>query len=546
MEEQSTVKTIPTRIAGLQIIRHAENRRVQPSVKPGKRLAAAWRRRRLALEPLELSSPTFVDSMRGEQAICCLAGELFVVAVDVRVDSQSYGQWQSFYLPADPTKTLAAPSGIALGWQATEPGCELALGQYQTARHASRSMAWDDPELDIIWPHSPASKPWQAAELVDLLAIEAAAACESFRFKPTRNAPLLKASESKLAQQLSIEPPLASLTADVIDLPRATRPIASSGKPTILVIGSSGQLGHDLCRHLRSAGRVIGACRKPERGVLPIPTFVDVSRPASIREAIRRTQPQIIVNASGLTDPVTAELDPRRAQCVNATAPAVMAEEAKKVGAAMIHFCTDKVFGGTGERPWRESDTPQPLNQYGLTKLRGTAAVRASGIPHLIFRTGWLYSTHGQNYVQSMVDLITYRSTLQLANDCYGTPTSTDWLSRLVAGLLQRGSSDPLGWIDQHSGLYNACLLGYASRLDVGDQVVATCRQHALPIVLDRLEGVSLDVLSKGVVTPKNCRLDASRLATQFQISLPSWREELNRQIATIVGVGDSSLLSIA
>ena len=322
----------------------------------------------------------------------------------------------------------------------------------------------------------------------------------------------------------------------------------------ILVIGSSGQLGRDLCRHLRRLGTVIGACRTPDKqSLLPVPMWVDISRPASLRQAIRQVRPTLIVNAASLTDVDQSEQHPRLAQLVNATGPAVIADEAERIGACMVHFCSSMVFGGAGEKPWRESDQPDPQNQYARTKWTGTQAVSRSQVPHLILRSGWLYSTHGENYVRRLIDSLSYRSTITLADDHLGSPTSTNFLAQLTADLLQRGcraaaeTGQSLGdWLNEHGGLYHASTLGMASKLHVGDQILALCRQHGLPIVLQKLQGRHLSELPSSANIPANCALDPSRLALHFQVDLPRWQTDLGQQIDYMLGAHSLSLGNVA
>lgn len=381
--------------------------------------------------------------------------------------------------------------------------------------------------------------------------------------KPYKNAHEIKVAKSlpRLATQTSDnarEPRRASAGAGPAAGPAtaAVRSAATvdSTKQRILVIGSSGQLGRDLCRHLRSLGTVIGACRTPDKqSLLPVPMWVDISRPASVRQAIRQVRPTLIVNAASLTDVDQAEQHPRLAQLVNATGPAVIADEAQRVGACVVHFCSSMVFSGRGDKPWRESDQPDPQNQYARTKWIGTQALSCSQVPHLILRTGWLYSTHGENYVRRLIDSLSYRSTVTLADDHVGSPTSTNFLAQLTADLLlragraaERTQQSLAEWLHEHGGLYHASTLGMASKLQVGDQILALCRQHGLPIVLQKLQGRHLSELPSSAHMPANCALDPSRLALHFQVDLPRWQTDLAQQIDYMLGAHSLTLGSVA
>lgn len=532
---------IPTRIAGVQI--------AQDATKSRSDVQQIRSRNRSVREYGLTREPEYFLGTNAQRKIHCSRGELFVVAVDARFDSETFGQWQCFYLR--PGRTIRIPSGVALGWQVTSDDSRFAVA-IQSEGHAKPkrrfAIRWDDPELGICWPESPTRILRTRNAAKDLMAIP------DWRLPRRR----LQRVDTLCAQRDGVwyKLPESKVKPAKLNCRRSPKAVRQQTTSTsILVIGSSGQLGRDLCRQLRQIGPIIGACRTPERmGVLPVPTQVDVSRPASIREAIRRVRPQLIVNATGLTDAERAEKEPRIAQLVNANAPALMADEANRIGAGLIHFCTDKVFDGSGERPWGEDDTPNPQSQYGRTKLLGTQAIQESGVPHLILRSGWLYSTHGDNFVRSISDLITYRSSLTLASDYVGSPTSTDQLARLIAELLPHANSSSrkgelssiYDWLKQHGGLYHISSLGYASRVDVGDQIVATCRQLGLPVVLSKIHSSSVDDLPGAIACPKNCRLDSSKIALKFGLSIPRWQHEIARQIGNMFGRDAAAQLSVA
>lgn len=486
----------------------------------------------------------------GRGSLRCVTGKAVAMVTDCRPDRSTFGKTVAFEMVADRSRTLVVPDGVAIGWQALSSGTRMEVGY-------SAGSQWcldpHDEELIDLWPVAPICMPINDLAITNLDEIEAGDyRRERFTeesLKPVGmqvEEPVFRENRSHGAGNRGLANAGSSLRTESKGGYTEAKN-SHSKRPTILVVGSTGQLGHDLYRQLRSIGTVIGACRRPRRdGAVPVGTQVDVARPASIREAIRRTQPQLIVNATGLTGLERCQSESRRAQAINARAPAIMAEEAKKIGAAMIHFCTDKVFDGQGERPFRENDTPRPLNQYGLTKLRGTQAVMGADIGHMVIRTGWLYSTHGSNYVQSLVDLITYRRSLRMANDYFGTPTSTHWIASTLSDLLSSARGDLNGWFEQWGGLYNMAMLGYASRLEVADHIVASCKQFSVPVVLEKLHSASVEELSPNVPCSKNCRLDATRFTSRFEVQLPTWREELNRQLAAMLGLNESRLLSIA
>src|SRR5271163_2736533 len=192
----------------------------------------------------------------------------------------------------------------------------------------------------------------------------------------------------------------------------------------ILLTGKNGQLGDDLRHVLSRLGDVVATDRQ----------HFDLSRPDEIRKKIRELHPTLIVNAAAYTAVDQAEKDEAAARAVNSEAPAIMAEEAKKIGAALVHYSTDYVFDGSKNSPYEENDPPNPLSAYGRTKLAGEQAIRDSGVDHLIFRTAWVYSTRGKNFLLTILRLATQREELRIVRDQIGAPT---W-SREIAGATVR------------------------------------------------------------------------------------------------------------
>lgn len=547
------MQRIPTRIIDVDLFRDIPRQRPDGSkvFSRSKSIAAAHPFETFVEAPCGFTSePAYTRRSLIQRAIRCTAGEFFVVAADVRTGSPTFGNWQGFYLRADDHRTLRIPAGVACGWQVTSSTATLEeCRNREVSEKAWRWLRWNDLELAIEWP-----------EIPERLATHVRRS-RSLATLPTRLLPNYHSSTTKRSYQAtgpqapkpaprskSNSQAASSKPTPVVSLPFAapsmnhrefgstqTDATSAQGEERILVIGSTGQLGRDLCRHLAKLGTVIGACRQPERGsLLPIPVQVDVSRPASIRQVIRRVNPTLIVNAAAMTDVDKSEAEPRLAQMVNATAPTIIADEAKQIGASIVHFCSNMVFGGDQDRPWKESDTPCPVNQYGRTKLLGTQAIQNSDVPHLIIRSGWLYAATGDNFVTKLVDLLTYRNSIELADDELGTPTSTNWLAQVTTDLLARSTGNLGTWLSKHGGVFHVAPLGYASRLEVGDQVVAACRSLALPIIGNSLKPVALRTIPSHAARPTNCRLDCSKLALRFDLPLPRWQQEL------IASVGDA------
>lgn len=184
-------------------------------------------------------------------------------------------------------------------------------------------------------------------------------------------------------------------------------------KPAILLTGRSGQIGGELLKLLPLFGEVTA----PDRHEM------DLSHPEEIRRVVRSAKPRLIVNAAAYTAVDQAESETSAAQAINAEAPAVLADEAKKLNAALVHYSTDYVFDGLKNTPYEENDPTNPVNVYGATKLAGEEAVRGAGIPHLIFRTQWVYATRGRNFLLTILRLATLREELRIVHDQFGAPT---------------------------------------------------------------------------------------------------------------------------
>ncbi len=275
----------------------------------------------------------------------------------------------------------------------------------------------------------------------------------------------------------------------------------------ILLTGANGQVGRELQRTLAPLGNV----RALDRQAL------DLAHMDAIRAAIREQKPDLIVNAAAYTAVDQAEAEPDLAMIINGQAPGVLAEEAKKLGALLVHYSTDYIFDGTKTDPYKEEDGPAPLNAYGRSKLAGEEAIAASGCRHLIFRTSWVYGLFGKNFLRTIQRLASEREELRIVADQIGAPT---W-SRMIAeasALALRG--------DPPSGLYHMTSAGATSWhgfaqaiLDAqgwrGKLVPIATRDYPLP-----------------ATRPANSRLDNGKLAADFDLTLPDWRHALGLCLA--------------
>lgn len=223
-------------------------------------------------------------------------------------------------------------------------------------------------------------------------------------------------------------------------------------RPTILLTGKTGQLGSELNRLLPKLGEVIAPARNE----------LDLRAPEKISQFMRDAKPQLFVNAAAYTAVDAAETDEANALAVNAEAPRLLALAAKEIGAMFVHFSTDYVFDGSKKAPYVETDPLNPLNAYGRTKLAGEDAIRNSGAAHLIFRTSWVYATHGRNFLLTILRLATEREELKIVRDQIGAPTCAADIAAATARILASiyGRNDDTRAFSKVSGTYHMTAAG--------------------------------------------------------------------------------------
>ena len=218
----------------------------------------------------------------------------------------------------------------------------------------------------------------------------------------------------------------------------------------ILLTGSTGQVGYELARSLQGLGEVVAVDRQG----------MDLSDLDQVRDVIRRVQPGLIVNPAAYTAVDKAESEPALAYRVNAEAPGLMAREARLLGAAMVHYSTDYVFDGSAPAARVEDDPTGPLNVYGASKLAGEQAIAEAGIPHLIFRTSWVYGMRGKNFLLTMLRLARERDELRVVADQHGAPTWSRTIADTSALVLAQARAGGPDWWTQHSGVYHLSAQG--------------------------------------------------------------------------------------
>jgi len=236
----------------------------------------------------------------------------------------------------------------------------------------------------------------------------------------------------------------------------------------ILLLGENGQLGWELRRTLAPLGEVI-AMDFPD---------IDLARLETVIHAFRMIQPNVLVNATAYTQVDLAEEQPELAMAINGTGPGRLAEIAAETGSALIHYSTDYVFDGMKGRPYVESDTPNPLNSYGRSKLAGERIISSVGSAYWIFRTSWVYSLRRESFVTKILSWARQKTSLQIVADQFGSPTWSRMLAEITAQLLSKAVGDPVAWIRERRGLYHLAGDGTASRFDWA-KVVLRLDPHA-------------------------------------------------------------------
>ena len=290
----------------------------------------------------------------------------------------------------------------------------------------------------------------------------------------------------------------------------------------ILLLGKGGQVGWELQRSLAVLGNVTALdFDSPEH-------CGDFSNPQGVAETVRALRPQVIVNAAAHTAVDKAESEPELARLLNATTPGVLAEEAARLGAWLVHYSTDYVFDGSGERPWSEDDATGPLSVYGATKLEGEQLIRQAGCQHLILRTSWVYAARGGNFAKTMLRLAQERERLTVIDDQWGAPTSAELLADVTAHALRQLLKHP-----EDGGLYHCVAAGETTWHSYAKYVLEHARQAqaAIKIKATEVAPVPTSAFPTPARRPHNSRLNTTRLQTTFGLTLPHWQQGVARML---------------
>ena len=289
----------------------------------------------------------------------------------------------------------------------------------------------------------------------------------------------------------------------------------------ILLLGKDGQVGYELQRTLAPLGDVIALGRKD----------LDLLNTSLLRQTIRETKPGLLINAAAYTAVDKAEEEQELAAAINTTAPAVMAEEAKKLGVGIIHFSTDYVFDGTKNTPYLESDKTNPINVYGKTKLEGETSIQALGVPHFIFRTSWVYALRGKNFLLTILRLAHERDKLTIVDDQTGSPTWSRMIAEITSQIVSQGISDPTQFLKEYTGIYHLTSSGQTTWCQFAKTILdldLNKNQQTCKAVFP----ISTSEYPTPAARPQYSVLDNKKQKQAFQVSLPTWDKALELSMA--------------
>ncbi|HZP04119.1 MAG TPA: dTDP-4-dehydrorhamnose reductase [Terracidiphilus sp.] len=289
--------------------------------------------------------------------------------------------------------------------------------------------------------------------------------------------------------------------------------------PRILILGSNGQLGLELQRSFAGFGSVTALDR----------TVVDLAQPDQICAIVAQVRPEVILNAAAYTAVDRAESERELAYAINAETPRILAEEAARLDALLVHYSTDYVFDGTKAAPWTEDDLTNPLNAYGASKLAGEQAIQKIGGRYLIFRTSWVYGPHGKNFLLTMLRLARERERLSIVNDQIGAPTTSLALAQstyaIVEGIQASRFGDPKAW----AGLYHMTCAGATSWFGFAQAIFT--RAARLGVKAPELVPIATADYPTPAARPRNSVLSNAKLETHFSVHLPSWQMALDEVV---------------
>jgi dTDP-4-dehydrorhamnose reductase len=292
----------------------------------------------------------------------------------------------------------------------------------------------------------------------------------------------------------------------------------------IVVTGSTGQVGRELCQVLPALGEVVAWDR----------TQADLESPAAVVARLAHERPAVIINAAAYTAVDKAEQEPERAMLINATAVAAIAAEAHRQNAILVHYSTDYVFDGEAHGRYRETDSTGPLSVYGTSKLAGEQAIAQSGCRAYVFRTSWVYATHGSNFLRTMLRLAAERDELAVVADQHGAPTSAGLIARITADVLSRCAPTP----PIPFGLYHLVPSGETTWHGYASFLLDAARTAGMPVRVDpgRIKPLTTAEYPTAARRPANSRLCTEKLEAALARKLPRWEDAVHAAVSELAG----------
>lgn len=289
-----------------------------------------------------------------------------------------------------------------------------------------------------------------------------------------------------------------------------------SGAPCVLIVGATGQVGTELRRSFAEARGVVAVGRES----------VDLASAEQVRELVRRVEPDVILNAAAYTAVDRAETESDLAFAINAEAPRVLAEEAQRRNALLVHYSTDYVFDGTKAAPWVEGDTPNPLNVYGASKLAGEQAIREVSGKYLIFRTSWVYGPHGKNFLLTMLRLGRERDELRVVDDQHGAPTSSIAIADATRAIVEKVRRGEVAAPDDWIGVYHMTCAGATTWCGFTQEIFER-GSDLLGGRRPQVDAITTEEYPTPAKRPRNSVLSNQRLEARFSVRLPAWETAL-------------------
>jgi dTDP-4-dehydrorhamnose reductase len=285
----------------------------------------------------------------------------------------------------------------------------------------------------------------------------------------------------------------------------------------ILLFGKNGQVGWELQRSLAPLGELVAVDRHSGGNLDDF---------AAIARTVREARPDVIVNAAAYTAVDKAESDAAAAHRINAEAPGVLAAEAAKLGAWLVHYSTDYVFDGTGSRPWNEDDATGPQSVYGHSKLAGERNVAAAGGKHLVFRTSWVYAARGGNFLHTMLRLAREREQLTVVADQFGAPTGAELIADVTAHAIAAANGQRM-----EAGTYHLVAAGETNWHAYAQHVIEWARRSPRggEIRALAIEPVPSSAYKTAARRPHNSRLGTGKLERALGLRMPQWQAGVER-----------------